>query len=202
MRANKRSTGQNQSVSAAGGRRSVRTWAHGHTHTRLNLRGEACAASLRAPQVALATSTWRPLGSHLQVQVQVGDPCWLLGRDVTDVSERVSAAQLSCSSPPTHTTYTFKKHLDLCILIDFRLLLANHARKQALRRPNSIGFRPRRPVQRQDLGVHAPPHTHTWDLRPCALHCLLMRAGARWLLQPDVSAGRARSLRIVLATWW
>ena len=65
------------------------------THTRLNLRGEACAASLRAPQVALATSTWRPLGSQLEVQLQVGDPCWLLGRDVTDVSERVSAAQLS-----------------------------------------------------------------------------------------------------------
>ena len=114
-------------------------------------------------------------------------------------SAQLSSAQLTTH---THTTYTFKKHLDLCILIDFRLLLANYARKQALRRPNSIGFRPRRPVQRQDLGVHAPPHTHTWDLRPCALHCLLMRAGARWLLQPDVSAGRARSLRIVLATWW
>ena len=179
MRANKRSTGQNQSGSAGGGRRSVRTWAHGHTHTRLNLRGEACAASLRAPQVALATSTWRPLGSHLEVQVLVGDPCWLLGRDVTDVSERVSAAQLSCSSPPTHThtPNTLKKHLDLCILIDFRLLLANYARKQALRRPNSIGFRPRRPVQRQDLGVHAPPpHTH---LGLEAL-CLALPTDARW----------------------
>ena len=66
------------------------------THTRLNLRGEACAASFVRAGGALTTSTWRPLGSHLEVQVQVGDPCWLLGRDVTDVSsKRVSAAQLS-----------------------------------------------------------------------------------------------------------
>ena len=65
------------------------------THTRLNLRGEACAASLRAPQVALATSTWRPLGSHVEDQLQVGDLRWLLGRDV---SERVSASLRSGSA--------------------------------------------------------------------------------------------------------
>ena len=146
MRANKRSEGQNQSDSAAGGRRSVRTWAHGHTHTpEFEGRGLRCLSarpSGRAGYFNLAT-----VGSHLEVQLQVGDPCWLLGRDVTDVSERVSAAQLSCSSPHPPTPHTpSKKHLDLCILIDFRLLLANHARKQALRRPKSVGFRRRRPA--------------------------------------------------------